>query len=121
MFVVTDAWKAAYPGAAAGLLVMDTVENPSSHPTLDERKAALENQLLTAGHDAGVVEPRVQVDVSKDGETFVAMNGQTQALQAGDMVMRDRRGVISSVVYGPDHTSTRSPQTFAPWRRTQRS
>ena len=30
MFVLTDAWKAAFPGAAAGLLMMDKVANPSA-------------------------------------------------------------------------------------------
>ncbi len=178
MLVLTDAWKAAYPGAAAGLLVMDKVANPSAHPALDQRKtelaarlrerygsltradlvalpsvqpyvdyykrfkktyhvqlqlesvalkgkplprvaalveamfmAELENQLLTAGHDAGVVEPPIQVDVSHEGETFVTLNGQTQTLQPGDMVMRDARGVISSVLYGPDQRTRVRPET----------
>ena len=178
MLVLSEAWKAAYPGAAAGLLVMDTVSNPSTHPELERRKdeltahlrerygrltradivalptvqpyvdyykrfkktyhvqlqlesvalkgkalprvaalveamfmAELENQLLTAGHDAAIVEPPIQVDVSKDGEGFVAFSGQTQTLQPNDMVMRDGGGVISSVLYGPDHRTRVRPET----------
>jgi DNA/RNA-binding domain of Phe-tRNA-synthetase-like protein len=178
MLVVSDAWKAAYPGAAAGLLVMDTVANPSTHPELERRKdeltarlrerygrltradivalptvqpyvdyykrfkktyhvqlqlesvalkgkalprvaalveamfmAELENQLLTAGHDAAIVEPPIQVDVARDGESFVAFSGQTQPLQPGDMVMRDGGGVISSVLYGPDQRTRVRPET----------
>ena len=178
MLVVTDGWKIAYPGAAAGVLVMENVANPASHPGLDERKTALtarlrerygsltrpdlvalpsvqpyvdyykrfkktyhvqlqlesvvlkgkalprvatlveamfmaelENQLLTAGHDGAIVEPPIHVDVSKDGESFVAMNGQTQTLQPGDMVMRDAAGVISSVLHGPDQRTRIRPET----------
>jgi DNA/RNA-binding domain of Phe-tRNA-synthetase-like protein len=178
MLVATDAWKAAYPGAAAGVLVMENVANPPAHPELEQRKtelearirerygtltraqlvalptlqpyaayygafkktyhvqlqlesvalkgkplprgaalveamfmAELENQLLTAGHDAAAVEPPVHLDVSKDGESYVTLNGQTQVLKAGDMLMRDARGVISSVLLGPDQRTPIRPET----------
>jgi DNA/RNA-binding domain of Phe-tRNA-synthetase-like protein len=178
MLVLTEAWRAAYPGAAAGLLVMDEVANPAAHPELEQRKAELttrlrdrygrltradlvalpsvqpyvdyykrfkktyhvqlqlesvvlkgkplprvaalveamfmaelESQLLTAGHDAAVVESPIRVDVSKEGETFMTLNDQTQTLQPGDMVMRDARGVISSVLYGPDQRTRVRPET----------
>jgi DNA/RNA-binding domain of Phe-tRNA-synthetase-like protein len=178
MLVASDTWKTAYPGAAAGLLVMEKVANPSSHPELDQRKgelearlrvrygrrtraelvalptlqayakyygrfektyhvqlqlesvalkgksvpsraalveamfmAELENQLLTAGHDAGEVAGPVRVDVASDGESYVAFNGQSQALKAGDMVMRDAHGVISSVLNGPDQRTRIRPET----------
>jgi DNA/RNA-binding domain of Phe-tRNA-synthetase-like protein len=45
MFSVSEAWKRAYPDAAAGVLVMRDVTNPAQHPALDERKAKLENEL----------------------------------------------------------------------------
>ncbi len=44
-FIISEAFKAAYPGAAAGVLAMSDVENPTSHPALDTRKAELEEQL----------------------------------------------------------------------------
>ena len=169
MLVATEEWKTTYPGASAGLLVMEKVANPASHPELDRHKtelevrlrerygrqtraelvalptlqayaeyyarfkktyhvqlqleslalkgkplpsraalveamfmAELENHLLTAGHDAAEVASPVHVDVSRDGESYVAFNGQSQLLKPGDMVMRDARGVISSVLNGPD-------------------
>lgn len=178
MLVASDAWKTAYPGAAAGLLVMEKVVNPSTHPELDRRKgelqaqlrerygqrtraelvglptlqayaeyygrfkktyhvqlqlesvalkgkavpsraalveamfmAELENQLLTAGHDASEVAGPVRVDVATDGESYVAFNGQAQALKGGDMVMRDTHGVISSVLNGPDQRTRIRPET----------
>ena len=45
MFQVTDAWKAAFPQAHAGVLVMTEVENPPHHSALEEHKILLEKQL----------------------------------------------------------------------------
>ncbi len=57
MFTATDAWKAAYPGACAGVLEMHGVLNPTGHPALDERKAAVENALRArlAGADRAAI------------------------------------------------------------------
>ena len=58
MFNVTDAWKATYPNAHAGILVLRNVDNPSTHPELESRKKELENQLRTqfAGNDRKAIE-----------------------------------------------------------------
>jgi len=45
MFIVSEAWKAAYPAAVVGILVMHNVVNPERHPALDRRKDELESQL----------------------------------------------------------------------------
>jgi DNA/RNA-binding domain of Phe-tRNA-synthetase-like protein len=45
MFNVSDAWRAAYPGAAAGVLALANVANPESHPALDRLKDELEAQI----------------------------------------------------------------------------
>ena len=168
-FTVSEAWKTAYPEAAAGILVMRGVVNPSRHAALDGRKAELENQLrsrfsggdretlralppiqaynayyrrfkktyhvqlqlesvalkgkpiprvsalveamfmaelknllLTAGHDLEAIQGSVKLDASTGDERYVMLNGQEQILTAGDMMMADAGGVISSVLYGPD-------------------
>jgi DNA/RNA-binding domain of Phe-tRNA-synthetase-like protein len=177
-FAVSDAWKAAYPGAAAGLLVMENVANPPAHPELERHKAELEgrlrdrygrssrsellalpslqpyaeyyrrfgktyhvqlqlesvalkgkslprraalveamfmaeleNQMLTAGHDARAVEAPIHVDVAPESESYVTLSGKTQALEPGDMLMRDARGVISAVLHGPDQRTQIRPDT----------
>jgi DNA/RNA-binding domain of Phe-tRNA-synthetase-like protein len=169
MFIVSDEWKAAYPGAAAGILVMHDVANPASHPALDRLRAELENELrsrfaggdrgalvtlpaiqaynsyfkrygktyhvqlqlesvvfkgksiprvaalveamfiaelrnllLTAGHDVLSIRPPIRLGVAKGDEHYVLLNGREQALKAGDMMMADGQGVISSVLFGPD-------------------
>lgn len=45
MFEITSAWRSAFPGAHAGVLVMRDVVNPAHHPQLEKQKAELEDQL----------------------------------------------------------------------------
>ena len=51
MFIVSEAWKTAYPGAAVGVLAMRNVINPEHHVALDKRKEELENQLRSRFSD----------------------------------------------------------------------
>jgi DNA/RNA-binding domain of Phe-tRNA-synthetase-like protein len=52
-FGVRPAWRAAYPDAHVGVLVLGNVSNPPRHPALEQRKAALEETLRAqlAGQD----------------------------------------------------------------------
>ncbi len=169
MFEVSDSWKATFPDAHAGVLVMRGVYNPPRHVTLEEQRAALEeflrsryagqdrsaiksvpvmqaydayyrrfkktyhvqlqlesiifkgksipsgaalveamfmaevkNMLLTAGHDLDSVQLPITLDVSTGDERYTLLRGSEQALKAGDMMMVDRVGIISSILYGPD-------------------
>jgi DNA/RNA-binding domain of Phe-tRNA-synthetase-like protein len=45
MFSATEAWKAAYSGACAGVLAMGHVVHPEVHAGLDRRKEELEAEL----------------------------------------------------------------------------
>ena len=57
------------------------------------------------------VRPPMRLDVAKGTETYVRMNGQDQELKAMDMIISDREGVISSVIYGPDKRTRIMPST----------
>jgi len=52
-FLVSETWRTAYPGAAAGILVMRNVANPDQNAALDARKDALEHRLRSqfSGYD----------------------------------------------------------------------
>jgi DNA/RNA-binding domain of Phe-tRNA-synthetase-like protein len=73
--------------------------------------AELEDMLLTAGHDLDAILLPVTLRVSEGHETYTRINGENQALKAGDMFMADTDGVISSVVYGPDQRTRITPST----------
>ena len=73
--------------------------------------AELRNQLLTAGHDSKLVEPPVCVDVADGSEVYTRLDGQEQQLKAGDMYIADRAGILSSIIYGPDHRTQITRET----------
>jgi DNA/RNA-binding domain of Phe-tRNA-synthetase-like protein len=47
LFHISDKWKAAYPNAHVGVLVLREVSNPPSHVELEQRRIALEQDLRT--------------------------------------------------------------------------
>jgi DNA/RNA-binding domain of Phe-tRNA-synthetase-like protein len=63
MFVVSEAFKATYPTAMAGVLAMRHVVNPESSPALDSRKEDLERALRShfAGQDAAALKTLPQI------------------------------------------------------------
>jgi len=73
--------------------------------------AELKNLLLTAGHDLDAVQMPVGIYVADGSERYVRLNGQEQTLKAGDMMIADAEGVISSVLYGPDQRTRIRPET----------
>jgi len=73
--------------------------------------AELNNQLLTAGHDLDAVVEPVTLAASRGYETYTRINGQTQTLKPNDMYMTDTRGILSSVIYGPDQRTQLTPET----------
>ena len=75
--------------------------------------AEMKNMLLTAGHDLDAVQLPLILDVSTGEESYVLMRGDEQTVKPGDMLIADRVGVISNIIYGPDQrtqirASTRS-------------
>jgi len=73
--------------------------------------AEVRTQLLTAGHDLDAVVPPLTVAAARGGETYVRITGQPQALKGDDLYMADARGIISSVIYGPDERTRITPAT----------
>ncbi len=55
MLTTSEGWRAAYPGAAIGLLAISGAANPEGHPLLERRREELEAQLRSryAGLDRG--------------------------------------------------------------------
>lgn len=178
MFQLTERWKTLYPEAHAGVLVLRNVVNPPQHAGLEQRKAALEeelrsrfgqqdraalltlpvlqsydayyrrfkktyhvqlqlesiafrgksiptvaalveamfmaevnNMLLTAGHDLDALRLPLLGDVAQGTESYTLLRGTEQRPKAGDMMIRDAEGIVSSIVYGPDQRTQITPQT----------
>ena len=76
---------------------------PNVSPLVDANFVAeLQTFVLTAGHDADLLEGPLTVSASSGGETFVQMNGAAKTLKPGDMTMSDIQGVVCTVLYGQD-------------------
>ncbi|MGD0707126.1 MAG: phenylalanine--tRNA ligase beta subunit-related protein [Anaerolineaceae bacterium] len=73
--------------------------------------AELKNRLLTAGHDLDQLRLPVALNVARGDEHYTLLRGQDQVLKAGDMMMADQAGIISSIVYGPDQRTQISAGT----------
>jgi len=64
--------------------------------------AEMKNMLLTAGHDLDVLQLPLTLDVSSGTERYQVMKGEEQIVKADDMLISDRVGIISNIIYGPD-------------------
>ena len=64
--------------------------------------AEIDSSLLTAGHDLHALEGRLRLDVASGTESYTLLRGTKQSPKAGDMMICDDAGMISSIVYGPD-------------------
>ncbi|VBB09699.1 phenylalanyl-trna synthetase b3/b4 [Lucifera butyrica] len=63
--------------------------------------AELKTGLLTAGHDLEFIEAPLTLAAAGD-EQYTGIRGREQRTKPGDMVMRDARGILSSILGGPD-------------------
>jgi DNA/RNA-binding domain of Phe-tRNA-synthetase-like protein len=80
--------------------------------------AELKNRVLTSGHDQDAMVGTLVFDLADEGETYAKLGGESQALEKGDIVLRDGEGVLASVLYGPARRtsiggSTRNPLYLA--------
>jgi DNA/RNA-binding domain of Phe-tRNA-synthetase-like protein len=64
--------------------------------------AEMNDLLLTAGHDLDTLQLPLTLDAAKGTESYVLLRGEAQTPKAGDMMISDGQGIISSIVYGPD-------------------
>ena len=73
--------------------------------------AELKNMLLTAGHDFDKVEFPIVADIG-DGDRYYTLINDTEKLVCdNDMLICDDKGVISSVIYGPDKRTAITAET----------
>ncbi len=63
--------------------------------------AELTNRILTSGHDLDEIQGDLIFDVSQGGEQYVKINGQEQQLKQNDVVLKDNKGILASILYGP--------------------
>jgi DNA/RNA-binding domain of Phe-tRNA-synthetase-like protein len=53
----------------------------------------------------------LSLDVATGTERYTLLRGEEQTLKPGDMMISDQKGVISSIIYGPDQRTQITPAT----------
>lgn len=85
---------------------------PNVSPLVDASFVAeLETLVLTASHDADLLEAPLTFDATQGGEAFTQMSGKVRTLKPGDMLMADGKGVVCTILYGQDARTPISPAT----------
>jgi DNA/RNA-binding domain of Phe-tRNA-synthetase-like protein len=85
---------------------------PNVSPLVDANfMVEVETLVLTAGHDVDKLLGGITIDVSRDGDQLTQMDGASKAIPAGDMIMRDAKGISCSILYGQDNRSPISRET----------
>jgi DNA/RNA-binding domain of Phe-tRNA-synthetase-like protein len=93
-------------------IVLKGKQLPNVSPLVDANFVAeVHTMVLTAGHDVDKLEGALSIDVSRDGDRVTQMSGTAKELLAGDMIMRDTKGICCSILYGQDNRSPISGQT----------
>ena len=73
--------------------------------------AELDHLLLTAGHDLDSLRTPLTLEVATGAEHYTLLRGELQAPKAGDMMILDNEGIISSIIYGPDQRTQITEKT----------
>jgi DNA/RNA-binding domain of Phe-tRNA-synthetase-like protein len=64
--------------------------------------AELKTGLLTAAHDLSAVDLPLTADLGSGNEVYLRLDNTEQQLKKGDLYIKDQKGILSSVIYGPD-------------------
>jgi len=73
--------------------------------------AELKNRILTSGHDLDRIQGDLTFDISEGGELYLKLNGQEQELKKNDVVLKDSKGILASILYGPARRTSITHET----------
>lgn len=93
--------------------VLSGKKNLTSAPSLPAAMfmAEMESLLLTAGHDLNSLDGPLEMVVTGSGEEYVGLSGRDNKTVADDLGLRDSRGLISTILKGPDQHSRLTAET----------
>lgn len=73
--------------------------------------AELKNIILTAGHDLDILELPITLSVGDGVETYMQISGSDKKANQNDLLMRDKQGIVSTIINGPDSRTKLTAQT----------
>jgi Uncharacterized conserved protein len=102
------AWGRAYPV----LLQAQAIASKGRRLHMPDRLvlamfiAEMEGRLLTAGHDLSTLSLPLSIERATGDEAMPCLGGSSKAIPAGDLLMRDRAGIVASLLLGPDERTS---------------
>jgi DNA/RNA-binding domain of Phe-tRNA-synthetase-like protein len=98
------------------LLQLESVLNgkpiPSGLPLVEAMfMAELKNMVLTAAHDLEKIDLPMSLRISTGEERFTTLSGRSVITIPDDMMIVDRKSVLSSILRGPDSRTAITAQT----------
>jgi len=61
----------------------------------------IKNKYLTSGHELKTLHGDLTFDITVGKEKYVKLNHKEQILKINDIILKDEKGVLASIVYGP--------------------
>lgn len=65
--------------------------------------AELKDLLLTAGHDLELIEGDLTINAATEPLNYTGISGKEQQLIKNDLYLSDEKGILSSIMNGPDY------------------
>jgi len=105
-------WKKTYPLR----FQLETIKRGGKFPQISLLVdsmflAELKNRILTSGHDLDEIKGNLIFDISKEAKEYLKLNGQTQKLKKDDIILKDQKGILASILYGPAKRTSISLKT----------
>lgn len=73
--------------------------------------AEIKDRILTSGHDLDEIQGDLNFDISEGGEKYLKLNGQEQTLKKNDVILKDNKGILASILYGPARRTSITHET----------
>jgi DNA/RNA-binding domain of Phe-tRNA-synthetase-like protein len=98
-------FKKTYPvlGQLESVLLKGKSIPPVGIPIEAMFLAEIKNLLLTAGHDLDLIDGDLTVDIATEPIIYQGISGKEQQIVKDDLYLSDEKGVISSIINGPDY------------------
>lgn len=63
----------------------------------------LKHSILIACHDMDLTEGELTIGISREGETFLGAGEREVRLKDKDIILKDQKNILISIIYGQDH------------------
>ncbi|MFH0875593.1 MAG: tryptophan--tRNA ligase [archaeon] len=87
-------------------------EIPKTNPLVEVLfMLEMKHAVMISGHDTSSIKGDLIFDLSDGSESFVKIDGKSQKFKADDILLKDEKEVITTLLYGPDFKTKMTEKT----------